>query len=219
MQAVDELIDSLITRLEASPEVLDNTYIIYTTDNGYHIGQHRLPPGKTCGIETDVNIPFIIRGPGVARGEISSVPTSHTDIVPTIFQLAGIPLHHDFDGEPIPVKSCPQEQGSKSEHVNIEFWGEFLQEGNEFYSRPDQLNNTYKAVRLIGEDYNLLYTVWCTNEIELYDMAVRTLSCSFLALTGFQQSKGMLSHFKLTYDLVLERSLPAQESSHGIALC
>jgi len=36
-------------------------------------------------------------------------------------------------------------------------------------------NNTYKAVRIVGETYNLLYTVWCTNEHELYDMVVRTV--------------------------------------------
>lgn len=33
-------------------------------------------------------------------------------------------------------------------------------------------NNTYKGVRLIGRDYNLYYSVWCTNETELYDLKV-----------------------------------------------
>lgn len=35
------------------------------------------------------------------------------------------------------------------------------------------LNNTYKAVRIIGEDYDLYYSVWCNNEHELYDVKVR----------------------------------------------
>jgi hypothetical protein len=35
------------------------------------------------------------------------------------------------------------------------------------------VNNTYKTVRVMGEGYNLMYTVWCTNEHELYDMNVR----------------------------------------------
>jgi arylsulfatase A-like enzyme len=89
---VDELIDSIVARLEATPEVLENTYLIYTTDNGFHISQHRLPPGKSCGIEEDVNIPFFIRGPGIAKGAVQTIPSSHTDIVPTLFHLAGIPL-------------------------------------------------------------------------------------------------------------------------------
>ncbi|RAR09082.1 arylsulfatase precursor [Stemphylium lycopersici] len=170
LQSVDELIDSIISRLEASPEVFENTYLIYTTDNGFHIGQHRLPPGKSCGIEEDVNIPFFIRGPGVAKGAVQTVPSSHTDIVPTLFHLAGIPLREDFDGEPIPVTTDMQARNEKSEHVNIEFWGKYLVEGNTFYGQDSFANNTYKTVRVVGDEYDLSYTVWCTNEHEVYDM-------------------------------------------------
>lgn len=48
LQAVDEMIPQLIGRLEEAGE-LDNTYIFYSTDNGYHISQHRMNPGKECG--------------------------------------------------------------------------------------------------------------------------------------------------------------------------
>ncbi|KAF2124799.1 arylsulfatase precursor [Dothidotthia symphoricarpi CBS 119687] len=170
LQSVDELIDSIMERLSASPEVLENTYLIYTSDNGFHIGQHRLPPGKSCNIEEDVNIPFFIRGPGVAKGAVQTIPSSHTDIVPTIFSLAGIPLRDDFDGEVIPVTDDLLASSEKSEHVNIEFWGEYLVEGNTFFGQDYFPNNTYKHVRVIGEEYDLAYAVWCTNEHELYDM-------------------------------------------------
>ncbi|KAJ4311640.1 hypothetical protein N0V94_007839 [Neodidymelliopsis sp. IMI 364377] len=170
LQSVDELIDSIIDRLSANPAVLNNTYLIYTTDNGFHIGQHRLPPGKSCNIEEDVNIPFFIRGPGVPKGAVQTIPSSHTDIVPTLFSLAGIPLRDDFDGEPIPVTSELLAINDKSEHVNIEFWGEYLVEGNTFFGQSSFVNNTYKHVRIVGEDYDLAYAVWCTNEHELYDM-------------------------------------------------
>ena len=173
LQSVDDLIDSIISRLSASPSVLNNTYLIYTTDNGFHIGQHRLPPGKSCNIEEDVNIPFFIRGPGVPKGAVQTLPSSHTDIVPTLFQLAGIPLREDFDGEPIPVTEELLATATKSEHVNIEFWGEYLVEGNAFFGTKYFPNNTYKHVRVVGEDYDLAYAVWCTNEHELYDMTVR----------------------------------------------
>lgn len=170
---MDELIDSIFERLAASPAVLNNTYLIYTTDNGYHIGQHRLPPGKSCNIEEDVNIPFFIRGPGVPKGAVQTIPSSHTDIVPTLFTLAGIPLRDDFDGEPIPVTEALLQKTDKSEHVNIEFWGDYLVEGNSFFGETHFPNNTYKHVRVIGADYDLAYAVWCTNEHELYDMTVR----------------------------------------------
>lgn len=173
LQSVDELIDSVVDRLSLSPVVLNNTYLIYTTDNGFHIGQHRLPPGKSCNIEEDVNIPFFIRGPGIPKGAVQSIPSSHTDIVPTLFKLAGIPLRDDFDGEPIPVTEEMLSVNEKSEHVNIEFWGKYLVEGNNFFGVSYFPNNTYKHVRVIGNDYDLAYAVWCTNEHELYDMTVR----------------------------------------------
>lgn len=59
LQAVDEMVEKMIKMLEAKGQ-LENTYIFYTTDNGYHISQHRLHPGKECGFDTDVHIPLIV---------------------------------------------------------------------------------------------------------------------------------------------------------------
>lgn len=130
LQAVDDLVDDILKRLGKDQDVLDNTYLIYTSDNGYHIGQHRLAPGKTCYIEEDINVPFIIRGPGVDKGKTVAVPTTHTDIAPTLFQLAGIPLQDEFDGEPMPVTSDQlRSQPGKIEHVNVEYWGTGIPEG------------------------------------------------------------------------------------------
>ncbi|OQE29795.1 hypothetical protein PENSTE_c002G00438 [Penicillium steckii] len=70
-------------------------------DNGFHISQHRLPPGKTCGFEEDIRVPFMIRGPGIPQNFIEKSVTTHVDIAPTIFQLAGIELRTDFDGTPM----------------------------------------------------------------------------------------------------------------------
>lgn len=126
LASVDDLIDSVFAKLEEL-DLLDNTYVIYTTDNGYHIGQHRMQPGKTTCYEEDVNIPMFIRGPGVPKRETVHYPTTHTDVLPTIFQLAGIPLRPEFDGAPMPV--TPEIPAPKAEHVNIEFWGGTLQEG------------------------------------------------------------------------------------------
>ncbi|KAI0151026.1 arylsulfatase precursor [Pestalotiopsis sp. NC0098] len=171
LQAVDDLVDTIMARLEASPEVLANTYIIYTADNGYHLSQHRLPPGKACNIEEDINIPFFIRGPGVPKGAVQNTfPTTHTDIVPTLFTLAGIPLHDDFDGEPIPVTADMLAGAApRSEHVNVEFWGTNLEEGT-LYDGLSYGNNTWKQVRVIGDGYDLAFAVWCTMDHELYDM-------------------------------------------------
>jgi N-acetylglucosamine-6-sulfatase len=131
LQAVDELVDQVVQRLD-NYGLLDNTYIIYTSDNGYHIGQHRLQPGKTCAFEEDINVPFYVRGPNVPKGKTVDVVTTHTDIVPTLFELAGIKQRDDFDGQPIPVTSkaiAQQLRKKKRDHVNVEFWGEGIDEG------------------------------------------------------------------------------------------
>ncbi|KAJ5808977.1 hypothetical protein N7474_010246 [Penicillium riverlandense] len=172
LQGVDELVEAAVTRLEESGQ-LDNTYIIYTSDNGFHIGQHRLPPGKTCGFEEDIRVPFFIRGPGVPQGVVQNAVTTHIDLAPTFFQLAGIPARDDFDGTPIPINSSSKT--TRHEHVTVEYWGKGVAEGAFGYIGPNGSNmignHTYKALRLIGEGYNLYYSVWCNNEHELYDLS------------------------------------------------
>lgn len=172
LQAADEIIDGVVSRLTKAGQ-LDNTYIIYATDNGYHIGQHRLQPGKQCAFEEDINIPLIIRGPGVPEGFVTESVTTHTDLAPTVMRLAGAELREDFDGAPIPLSGdeLSGAPASRPELVNVEMWGIIMSEGK--YGSVLHPNHTYKALRLVGEDYSFLYTVWCSDEHELYDLKVR----------------------------------------------
>lgn len=173
LQSVDELVESVIERLEKLG-ILDNTYVIYTTDNGFHIGQHRLQPGKDCGIEEDINIPLVIRGPGVPEGHTTEIVTTHTDMAPTIMDLIGnqAPDNANFDGTAIPLtdKGIAEAAKSRQEHVNVEYWGIAVGEGGRLGDDRVFQNNTYKALRIVSESWNLYYSVWCTNEHELYDM-------------------------------------------------
>ncbi|KAL5327615.1 hypothetical protein ACEPPN_005316 [Leptodophora sp. 'Broadleaf-Isolate-01'] len=179
LQAVDELVEGIVQRLDEYG-VLENTYVIYSADNGYHISQHRLNPGKECGFEEDINVPLIIRGPGISAGkEEVDLVTAHTDIAPTILKLAGAETGWEgLDGSPIPLgdEEIEDVRETRQEHVNVEFWGRSIPEGIYKFSLDDGkvvaygLNNTYKALRVIGRGYNLYYAVWCTNEHELYDL-------------------------------------------------
>lgn len=182
LQSVDEMVEKIVHQLEEA-DMIDNTYIIYTTDNGYHIGQHRMHPGKECGFETDINVPLIIRGPGIEGGGSEEQPTSHTDLAPTIMHLAGNDINgHSFDGAPIPP--LQDDAPARQEHVAVEFWGLAVPEGRFGYSGKYQfvngtanayVNNTYKGLRVESTEYSLYYSVWCTNEKELYDMKVRNI--------------------------------------------
>ncbi|KAK5087295.1 hypothetical protein LTR70_007238 [Exophiala xenobiotica] len=210
LQAVDEMIPPIIERLQGAG-MLDETYIVFSSDNGYHIGQHRLQPGKQCAYETDINVPMVVRGPGIGHDESTDLVSSHVDLAPTFLQLAGIDvkekgLQYGLDGASIPLLALSkisgvEDQGRESEtppealrgtdtypeqpydkknmktkhgyfqeHVNVEMWGIIMSEGK--YGQVLYPNHTYKALRVIAADgsYDLLYTVWCTNEHELYDL-------------------------------------------------
>ena len=144
LQPVDELLDDIFRSLEQYG-ILNNTYVIYSSDNGYHIGQHRLPPGKECGYEEDVNVPLIIRGPGVPRGVTTNQVTSHTDLVPTILQLVDARPEEEFDGAAILLDVEPSD--GRHEHVNIEFWGFALAEGKYGFVEKDPTGKTIPISR------------------------------------------------------------------------
>ncbi|KAJ5819121.1 hypothetical protein N7474_004712 [Penicillium riverlandense] len=175
LQAVDDLIEKLVTKLEKAGE-LDNTYIFYSTDNGYHLGQHRMQPGKNCGYDTDIHIPLIVRGPGIPENETLDVVTSHTDLAPTFLSIADS-TQPGLDGKKIPTTVASSQAQNKTEHVAIEYWGLAVPEGVYGYA-SDRLgdagnaykNNTYKGIRLVADDYSLYYSVWCTNEKEFYNL-------------------------------------------------
>ena len=66
VQAVDDLIGRIKATLRAR-RLLDNTYIVFSSDNGYHMGEHRLMPGKMTAFDSDIRVPLIVAGPGVPK--------------------------------------------------------------------------------------------------------------------------------------------------------
>jgi N-acetylglucosamine-6-sulfatase len=97
MQAVDEMVAGLIDVLQ-STGTLSNTYFIFTSDNGYHMGQHRFPPGKYTNYEEDLRVPFIVRGPGVPISQTSQVLVSTIDLMPTFAEIAQTQVPTYADG-------------------------------------------------------------------------------------------------------------------------
>ncbi|HEY0511667.1 MAG TPA: sulfatase, partial [Thermoanaerobaculia bacterium] len=97
LQAVDEAVAAVVHTLESTGQ-LENTYIFFTSDNGFHMGQHRMLPGKYTPYETDIHMPLYVRGPGIAAGSSTSAATSSVDFAPTIAELAGATLQLSADG-------------------------------------------------------------------------------------------------------------------------
>jgi N-acetylglucosamine-6-sulfatase len=84
LQAVDEAVAAVVDSL-AALGILGRTYLVFSSDNGFHLGQHRLAAGKRSPYEEDIRVPLIVRGPGVAAGA-------------TIPALAGVPVPTEVDG-------------------------------------------------------------------------------------------------------------------------
>ncbi|HXO21128.1 MAG TPA: sulfatase-like hydrolase/transferase [Thermoanaerobaculia bacterium] len=97
LQAVDELVAGLVQKLAATGQ-LDHTYIVFTSDNGLHMGQHRFLPGKYTAYEEDIHVPLIVRGPGVPAGRTVDDLALSVDLAPTFAELAGTTLPGDPDG-------------------------------------------------------------------------------------------------------------------------
>ncbi|WP_456832282.1 sulfatase family protein [Deinococcus sp. UYEF24] len=95
--AVDDLVGRLQQALQARG-VAQNTYFVFSSDNGYHMGEYRLMPGKQTAFDTDVHVPLIVSGPGIAAGTTSAELTSNIDLAPTFEALAGTATPASVDG-------------------------------------------------------------------------------------------------------------------------
>jgi arylsulfatase A-like enzyme len=88
IQAVDRMIGRLRAELQQQGK-LKNTYVVFTSDNGFHLGQHRLRSGKQTAFDHDINVPLIVTGPGVRRGRTERRLVENIDLRPTFAALAG----------------------------------------------------------------------------------------------------------------------------------
>lgn len=86
VEAVDDLIGKLEQRLRRDG-VADNTYIFFSSDNGLHLGEHRLMPGKLTAFETDIHVPLVVAGPDVLAGRNVARVTENVDLYPTFVRL------------------------------------------------------------------------------------------------------------------------------------
>ncbi|MFC4072133.1 sulfatase family protein [Actinoplanes subglobosus] len=100
VQSVDRMIGRLRSTL-AKAGVADRTMVIFTSDNGYHMGEYSLPSGKQTAFDTDVNVPLVVAGPGVSATRNASEVVANIDLRPTFADWAGLPAPPEADGRSI----------------------------------------------------------------------------------------------------------------------
>ena len=97
LRAVDDMVGEVVRALEETGE-LENTLVVYTSDNGFLQGQHRVRAGKVFLYEPSLRVPLLMRGPGVPRGRQVTRWSSNVDLAPTILELAGATAGRTQDG-------------------------------------------------------------------------------------------------------------------------
>lgn len=95
--AVDDLVERLVRALEETGQ-LDHTVIIFASDNGFLLGEHRVPDGKLLPYEESIRVPLIIRGGGFPAGAKALQPVANIDLAPTIVALTGAHARRQMDG-------------------------------------------------------------------------------------------------------------------------
>lgn len=98
--AVDRLVKRVVGQLERSGE-LENTIVVFTSDNGFLRGQHRIDSGKSKLFDESVRVPLLVRGPGFPAGRIVDAPVANIDLTRTIADLSGTDPGLDLDGAPL----------------------------------------------------------------------------------------------------------------------
>lgn len=167
LQSVDEGIERIVETLRANGQ-LENTYIVFTSDNGYLQGQHRIPAGKLAPYEPSIRVPLVIRGPGVPKGRTSSEMVVNADLAPTIVDVTGVKPLKVQDGRSLqrfwrrPERKTTRPIMLQSGGKNRGF--EEMDSGPVETLTPLQ---TYKGIRT--DRY--LYVAYRSQTKEMYDLA------------------------------------------------
>uniref|UniRef100_A0A8B9KA50 N-acetylglucosamine-6-sulfatase n=1 Tax=Astyanax mexicanus TaxID=7994 RepID=A0A8B9KA50_ASTMX len=183
--SVDDMVEKLVKKLEDIKEI-NNTFIFFTSDNGYHTGQFSLPTDKRQLYEFDIHLPLLVRGPGIKPKQTLSV-MMNIDLAVTILDIAGVNVSAlNMDGQSFLPQLVPSARnGTSRPYFLVEYSGEGL-----FPADPDcpklgpglancfpdcvcedACNNTYACVRTL-KDNNFQYCEFADNEsfVEFYNL-------------------------------------------------
>jgi N-acetylglucosamine-6-sulfatase len=169
LQSVDDMIETLVRELQRTG-VLNNTYIVFTSDNGFHLGNHRMVMGKQTAYETDIHVPLIVRGPGVPAGATQDELVEEIDLAPTFAQWAGASAPSFVDGRSFASLLAGKPTSWRNAVLVEHYSGSTEPFASEFevaQRRGRQRIPTYRALRTSS----MTYVEYETGERELYDVS------------------------------------------------
>jgi N-acetylglucosamine-6-sulfatase len=152
--AVDEAVGRIVAELDAAGE-LEHTLLVFTSDNGFLHGEHRIPNGKLLLYEPSIRVPLLMRGPGIPPGLRLAEQVANIDLAPTILDVAGARPGRAVDGRSLlPLLRDPGQR-----------WGRDI-----LIERPGTGDPAAFFAAIRTPRY--LYAEYVNGDVELYDLAL-----------------------------------------------
>jgi N-acetylglucosamine-6-sulfatase len=178
--SVDDMIGQLENELRAKGLAQD-TYFVFSSDNGFHMGEYTLISGKQTAFETDIRVPLVVTGPGVPAGRTASQLASNIDLAPTFETLAGLPVPADVDGHSLTALWHGQDPPDWRQAILVEHHGpDFSPSDPDRQTQAPGDPPSYEAVRTA----NALYVRYAGGVQEYYDTATDPYELDNLAAKG-----------------------------------
>jgi len=163
--SVDEAVQAVV-QLVADRDALKSTYFVFISDNGLHLGEHRIAHDKNTPYEEAIRVPMAILGPGLSNGVTRTEIVLNLDLAPTILDLAGLQSADTVDGRslvPLAIRNASNGIPWRRRFL-IEHFTPHLGEGDRPDARPNRLE--YYAIRTDEH----LYVEYAYGDFELYDL-------------------------------------------------
>ena len=168
MISVDDLVGEILDIVEANPAWADNTIIMLTSDNGYHLGHHR-QSGKRDAFRRSSNTPLFVWGKDIPQGKVAHHLLGNIDVGPTILDLTGKTIPAGLDGKSFKnVLLNPESTAVDSVRSNL-----LVQNWDQKNSFGNRMNMTYVALHKIsnsGGIKNEVFVEWANGEEEYYNV-------------------------------------------------
>lgn len=153
---VDRQVARIVAALRDTGQLRD-TYLMFTSDNGYLDGEHRVEFGKLLAYEPSSRVPLFVRGPGIPAHSSSSTLVANVDLAPTILGLADASASVSEDGRSLlPLAQDPARSDDRAYLIE-----QLVRDRSAYYGYP------YRGVRA----GRYLYVRYATGDRELYDLA------------------------------------------------
>ena len=202
VQAVDDMIGQIEATL-AADHVQGNTYLVFSSDNGLHMGEYRLMPGKMTAFDPDIHVPLIVDGPGVAAGSSTGAMVENIDLAKTFTAIGGTTLPSDGHSL-LPLLNGAAPTGWRNA-ILVEHQGPVRRRSDPDFQLPVSGNPpSYEAMRT----RDFLYVEYKDGELEYYDLRSDPFELDNLA-----------PYLSAGLTAVLHAELLAMEHCHTGAAC